>query len=40
LENKEWYVFNANYGTSEEKEFVKFIDKEIDELGRNLKKFI
>lgn len=38
LENKEWYVFNANYGTSEEKEFVKFIDKEIDELGRNFKK--
>ena len=38
LKNKEWYIFNANYGTSEEKEFVKFIDRGIDELGKNFKK--
>ncbi|MDR3222874.1 MAG: DEAD/DEAH box helicase family protein [Methanobrevibacter sp.] len=27
LKSKEWYVFNANYGTNEEKACVKFIDK-------------
>jgi type III restriction enzyme len=27
LSNKDWYVFDDNYGTSEEKYFVKFIDK-------------
>ena len=32
LEDKDWYVFNANYGTSEEKEFVKLIDRQIKEL--------
>ncbi len=31
IKNKEWYVFNANYGTSEEKAFVKLIDRLINE---------
>ena len=30
--DREWYVFNANYGTSEEKEFVRTLDTQIDEL--------
>ncbi|MFA5133569.1 MAG: DEAD/DEAH box helicase family protein [Patescibacteria group bacterium] len=38
LENKDWYVFNANYGTLEEKDFVKFIDAQILELGKKFKK--
>ncbi|MCK4354924.1 DEAD/DEAH box helicase family protein [Candidatus Parcubacteria bacterium] len=38
LEDKEWYVFNANYGTSEEKTFVKLIDRQINELRKNFKK--
>jgi len=29
LSDKEWYVFNANYGTSEEKAFVKMLDRQI-----------
>lgn len=32
LVNKPWYVFNANYGTQEEKDFVRFIDRQIEEL--------
>ena len=31
LENKNWYVFNANYGTSEEKSFIYLIDRLINE---------
>ncbi len=38
LENKDWYVYNVNYGTSEEKDFVKLIDRQIDELKKNFKK--
>jgi type III restriction enzyme len=38
LENKDWYVFNANFGTSEEKEFVKLIDRQIDELSKKYDK--
>ena len=30
--NKEWYVFNANYGTSEEKAFVRMLDAKMDTL--------
>ena len=30
--DREWYVFNANYGTSEEKAFVRMLDSEIDGL--------
>ena len=32
LSNKDWYVFNDNYGTSEEKHFIKFINKTYDKL--------
>jgi type III restriction enzyme len=38
LEDKDWYVFNANYGTSEEKKFVKLIDRQINELRKNFEK--
>ncbi|MEX0905209.1 MAG: DEAD/DEAH box helicase family protein [Balneolaceae bacterium] len=32
LDEKEWYAFNDNFGTSEEKRFVKYIDKVYDQL--------
>lgn len=32
LSNKEWFVFNDNYGTSEEKFLVKFINKTYEKL--------
>ena len=32
VSDREWYVFNANYGTSEEKEFVRMLDAQINEL--------
>ena len=32
LSKKDWYAFDDNYGTSEEKYFVKFIDKTYDAL--------
>jgi len=32
LSKKDWYAFDDNYGTSEEKYFVKFIDKTYDTL--------
>lgn len=32
LNDKNWYVYNENYGTSEEKYFVKFINNTIDKL--------
>jgi type III restriction enzyme len=32
ISNKEWYVFNDNYGTSEEKHLIKFINKTYDKL--------
>jgi type III restriction enzyme len=32
LSTKDWFVFNENYGTSEEKYLVKYIDKVIDKL--------
>ena len=31
-EDREWYVFNANYGTSEEKAFVRTLDAQIGKL--------
>ena len=30
--DKGWYVFNANYGTSEEKAFVRMLDRQMDTL--------
>jgi len=36
VQDKDWYVFNANYGTSEEKACVEFISRLIDEdFGKN-----
>ncbi len=32
LSNKDWFVFNDNYGTTEEKYLVKFINKTYDKL--------
>jgi type III restriction enzyme len=32
LKDKNWYVFNANYGTSEEKELVKLMEKKIEKI--------
>jgi type III restriction enzyme len=32
LSQKDWYVFTDNYGTSEEKYLVKYIDKTYDQL--------
>lgn len=32
LSDKDWYVYDENYGTYEEKSFVKFIDSVISEL--------
>ncbi|MDR3291858.1 MAG: DEAD/DEAH box helicase family protein [Methanobrevibacter sp.] len=34
LKNKEWYVFNANYGTDQEKALVKFVDKVVNDLNK------
>ena len=35
VNNKEWYVFDANYGTSEEKAFVRMLNAKIDALKEN-----
>ena len=32
VSDREWYVFNANYGTNEEKAFVRMLDAQMDEL--------
>ena len=32
VSNREWYVYNANYGTSEEKAFVRMLDAQIGKL--------
>jgi type III restriction enzyme len=32
VEDKDWYVFNANYGTSEEKAFVRMLERQMDTL--------
>ena len=35
VSDKGWYVFNANYGTSEEKAFVRMLDRQMDTLRKN-----
>lgn len=35
LKDKDWYVYNANYGTSEEKEFVKMFAARFDKISEN-----
>ena len=37
LADKDWYVFNANYGTTEEKDLVNLIHRQIQELYKNFK---
>lgn len=32
VNDKNWYVFNANYGTSEEKAFVRMLERQMDTL--------
>lgn len=32
VSDKDWYVYNANYGTSEEKAFVRMFDRQMDQL--------
>ncbi|NLB86801.1 MAG: type III deoxyribonuclease, partial [Bacteroidales bacterium] len=34
LANEPWYVYNANYGTSEEKKFVELFSRRFDELNQ------
>ena len=38
VSDREWYVFNANYGTSEEKAFVRTLDAQMDELKKKYDK--
>lgn len=35
LSDKDWFVFNDNYGTSEEKAFVAYFSKYVDDLRRD-----
>ena len=35
LSSKDWYVFNENYGTSEEKAFVKYFNQQYSRLREN-----
>lgn len=35
LSNKDWYVYNENYGTSEEKYLTKFVNNYIEKLEQN-----
>jgi len=35
LSNKDWYVYDENYGTSEEKHFIQFINGMMDKLENN-----
>jgi len=34
LSDKDWYVYNENYGTSEEKHFIQFLHGVVDELNK------
>jgi type III restriction enzyme len=35
--NEPWYVYNANYGTSEEKSFVSMFSRRFESLGKKYK---
>lgn len=39
LADHDWYVFNANYGTAEEKDFVKLIYRQMDDIKKQFKEF-
>ncbi len=34
VSSRPWYVFNANYGTSEERKFVEMMDRQMQELSK------
>lgn len=38
LSDKEWFVYNDNYGTSEEKKFVKYFSAKVEELKQTFSK--
>ena len=38
VQNQEWYVYNANYGTSEEKEFVELFARKFEQLNQKYDK--
>ena len=38
LSDKDWFVYNDNYGTSEEKKFVKYFSTKIEELKQTFDK--
>ena len=35
LNNKDWYIYHANYGTSEEKSFVEMFSTQLEVLQKN-----
>lgn len=37
VQDRGWYVYNANYGTSEEKDFVQLLDRQIEKLEKDYK---
>lgn len=37
VQDREWYVYSANYGTSEEKDFVRLLDRQIEILSKKYK---
>lgn len=37
LSSEDWYMYNDNFGTSQEKEFVKYFSRRIDEFRSNFK---
>ena len=37
LEDRDWYVFNANYGTKQEKDFVELIARQVDDFKKDFK---
>lgn len=38
LKQEDWYVYNDNYGTSEEKAFVKYFSHQIDEMKKTVRR--
>jgi len=38
LSKKKWYVYNENYGTDQEKYFIKFLNNMIEDLSKNYNK--
>jgi type III restriction enzyme len=40
IPNKDWYVYEENYGTSEEKSFVKFVNSAMEKLKEKFEEII